>query len=566
MQRRTSQTFQRLRKLSDSLISAIVPHPSNKSTESFFDYDKKGWTASFSSGSAHAHAHAHAHAPAPAPAPTHVPIHRRPSFRNGQRVYKEDIRYPLLKISQEQLRHEPSTDALSARARAKRPERPREEDLPFGASGGIPKALAPPYVAPPPAVGARPRPHSSRAGHNEARSSVPFPHPGSGARERDRERAAEVGRAQREKPLPEPPREERAGGRRQQPHSPRPAPAPAPDAFYKLFGSAPGPASKPAPRAPAVAREVYDPFIQRRAEQPHPYAQPQPQPSSHQSYARVRRISSTGDVHPPPPPHHTRPRDENARPRNHDRDREQRHPDLRPSRSTPLRLHENRGRSPEPPPQVPMYPYPVSPQRPLMHVTKPRPRNVPRDVSPEHNPQQLPTPRRSREELRAYYEAQHQQGARSVAAQLQAGLRVQQSAAPHRPVRVDATLEHARPMAAQMVRPGRDAEREQERERRAQREREREARHLARAQDKERRGGRERERVLRPTHTRAVEVEYYGMADAFSQEIAIALADPERAHPLPADWRVAPGSGGEYGPTVRPLVTKKKSRHMAGAM
>lgn len=75
----------------------------------------------------------------------------------------------------------------------------------------------------------------------------------------------------------------------------------------------------------------------------------------------------------------------------------------------------------------------------------------------------------------------------------------------------------------------------------------------------------ERRRMLRPTHTRAVEVEYYGMSDAFSQEITIALADPERAYALPADWRVGPSvQGNEYG-TVRPLVTKK-SRQMAGAM
>ncbi|EIW63102.1 uncharacterized protein TRAVEDRAFT_62781 [Trametes versicolor FP-101664 SS1] len=537
VQRRTSQTFQRLRKLSDSLVSAIVPNPSRKSAgqDSFLNYDqdKKGWTASFSSGSARAHA----------------PIHRRPSFRNGQHVSKEDIRYPLLEPSLEQLQldRQRSADALSARARSKRPERPREEDLPYGAPGSIPKALAPPYVAPAPAVGAR-RPHKTRAHAEEARSSVPFPHPGSGARER--ERAGEVGRMQREKPLPEPPREARAGGRAQQPPAPRPAPAR--DTFLNLFASASVPASKQAPtaRAPAVAREVYDPALPR----PYPYAVAQP--VTPQPYTRVRRISSTGDVHPPP--HHSRPRDENAPPR--DRERERRHPDLRPSRSTPLRLQENRGRErepvPLPPPPAPVYPYPVSPQRALVHVEKPRPRNVPRDVSPEYNPQRLPTPRRSREELRSHYEAHHQQ---SVAAQVQAGLRVQQTAAP-RPVRVDAAQEHARPMAAQMVRPGRDAERERERERRAEREREREARHLARAQDKERR------RMLRPTHTRAIEVEYYGMSDAFSQEITVALADPDRAYALPADWRVGPAvpSGGAYG-TVRPLVTKK-SRQMAGAM
>ncbi|KAH9855173.1 hypothetical protein C2E23DRAFT_951630 [Lenzites betulinus] len=603
MQRRTSQTFQRLRKLSDSLVSAIAPNQSASKSDkdSFFDYGgKKGWhpppKASTSSTSLYAQAQARAHG---------HDARRHPSYRGGQRVSKEDIRYPLIRTAADSLDTDPDVDPNASspslaqshsnshshsqshshprhahkqrererekekeRTRARRPERPREEDLPYGAPGSVPRAHAPPYVPPPPAVGSGPlqvvRPSASG-------SSVPFPRgvEREGVRERERGKERE-GRlmmqgAGREKPLPEPPRE----------------------AFYNLFRSAAVPVGAPVAgpsthARPARADDALRTRTNRTREecrQPERARtrapEPEPQPErTRQPYARVRRISSTGDVHPAPAP----PSASSMYAR----------PELRPVRSTPLRTRERS--------EVPV---PVSPQ-PLVHVAKPRPRNVPRDVSPSPppeleremeregaNPQRLPTPPGSREDVRVRALPPQQQreyprypssselqrrerppaSLGPVAARAQAALRTQESAGP-KAVRLDGVgAEH-------VVRPARDAERERREERERQRERERAARDTAKAtlkaQESEKAKAREeraRARQHRPTHTRAVEIEYYGMADAFSQEITIALAEPERAHPLPLDWRVAQGGAGpgyDYG--VRPLVTKKsRQMQVAGA-
>ena len=261
---------------------------------------------------------------------------------------------------------------------------------------------------------------------------------------------------------------------------------------------------------------------------------------------------------------------------------QQRHPDLRQVRSTPLRLQQNgvpvTGQSGRPVAQPRASPLrqqvaPVSPS--FTHVVKPHPRNVPRDVSPE-NPQRLPTPRLSGEGVRPYLppssRQQQQQlplATSTVVAQAQSTIKVQHSVPP-RNVEVAAAPEHLRAlsMKAQVVRPDRAtrADRDQGRQPQAYApthpthapENQHHRDHRANAKDRER--GR-----ARPTHTRAIEVEYYGMSDAFTQEITLALAEPERAHPLPLDWKAYVATGPECGPVVRPLVTKK-SRLGANAL
>ncbi|KAI0645364.1 hypothetical protein C8Q79DRAFT_1010334 [Trametes meyenii] len=533
MQRRTSQTFQRLRKLSNSLMQAVVPSLSNKPSRegSFFEYDKSGWHP-----------------------PSHPEAHRRPSYKNGQHVSKEDIRYPLLAPKQPNpfdINAEPSRKpALPSQAStkdrtpvardpqrrsevqraypranteaAKRPERPREEDLPYGAVGAIPKVLAPPYVPPPPAVGHGPPARGQYKGRERADNISRFPEDERAARQR-----RVVERAYREKPLPVPPRETRTE-RREAPRNHVEPVAP----FFNSFGTVP--ASKPQAHAPSTSRAParyegsYPSQMERRPDRERPEADPR----LRERQPGVRRISSSGDVHlPPQHPRYRQDRgDQNAPPRP---------PDLRPVKSAPLR-------APEPVRSVP----PV-PRSHLMHVTKPHPRNVPRDVSPE-NPQRLPTPRRSHEEVRSDMYTQPWPPPTPAAART--GLRVQQSAGPQH-VKMAIAPEHLDAMArkAQVVRPARE-----------HREREREGMPQPRppSREKERERGRGRGR-RRPTHTAAVEVEYYGMADAFTQEITIALTEPERANPLPLDWRAYVATGPDYG--VRPLVTKKSRQAALGA-
>ncbi|OSC97866.1 hypothetical protein PYCCODRAFT_1471509 [Trametes coccinea BRFM310] len=89
----------------------------------------------------------------------------------------------------------------------------------------------------------------------------------------------------------------------------------------------------------------------------------------------------------------------------------------------------------------PAYPSSLTPLG--THVVKPRPKNVPRDFSPE-NPQRLPTPHRSTEELRGY-------GQQATAAPVQ----VRPQHPPASSVAMTATAEHLRAlsMKAQVVRP-----------------------------------------------------------------------------------------------------------------
>ncbi|KAI0655985.1 hypothetical protein C8Q70DRAFT_1047124 [Cubamyces menziesii] len=532
MQRRTSQTFQRLRKLSDSLIQAIAPTSSRKSVEesSFFDYERKGWHPPLH----HSHSHSstsHARCTKPRQA--------RP------RISKEDIRYPLIP-------HSESLDVLSANTSTStrstkpvRPSRPREEDLPYGAKGSIPKALAPPYVAPPPAIGQSSRTHGKG-------NSVPFPESDNEVRtKRPREHAT------REKPLPVPPGEASS------------------EAFFNPFRAVPCHSDMHKSDRPTGAARTREEDSRSR-------------PSARAREPGVRRISSSGDVHLPSQHARYRAGEDDGR-RTQGALVQQRHPDLRQVRSTPLRLQENGVRVPGQPGQPVGRPresplrqqvVPVSPA--FSNVVKPHPRNVPRDVSPE-NPQRLPTPRLSGEGARPYVPAPSRQQKQQqqqlplatsvVVAQAQSGLKVQQSTPP-RNVEVAAAPEHLRAlsMKAQVIRPDRAprADRDQGRQPqtyaptqpshgRDHHQHERDFRAHAKDREREARGR------TRPTHTRAIEVEYYGMSDAFTQEITLALAEPERAHPLPLDWKAYVATGPECGPVVRPLVTKK-SRLGANAL
>ncbi|KAI0371164.1 hypothetical protein BV20DRAFT_1051907 [Pilatotrama ljubarskyi] len=560
MQRRTSQTFQRLRKLSDSITSAIAPLSRKPSESSFFEHGKRGWHGP-ESGRASAATSGY---PSGYGSGLYAQSHRRPSYRDGQRVSKEDIRYPLLppKDTLDPWEMNPAGEAEPSRrpAKARRPERPREEHLPYGAQGSIPKVLVRPYVAPPPAIGSSSR---TRAAHGEANgNSVPFPQ-ATGSREQLR-----AERAHREKPLPEPPKEAKGRREEKKAEARRALPEPARQAaFFNPFMAGPPRATAvpvPAPGLSSGARAA-DPFPPAGIERRPDAGRADGQSSSRQHTARVRRISSSGDVEPQLR-QAARYRDENAPPRAHER----RPPaELRPVKSAPLRGRENKVPAPAPPMPTPM---PMSPITPLTAV-KPRPRNVPRDVSPERdNPQRLPTPRRSTEELRAYPHSRARAPPASVAARVQAELRVQHAAVGARPVQVPASSEQLRatPYKAQVVRPSREHERERERERRAAHEREREAEaQRVRRQEEERAQERRQARHHhhhhhhhRPTHTRAVEVEYYGMSDAFAQEITVALNEPERAHPLPGDWRAYVATGPDFG--VRPLVTKKSRQLAAG--
>ncbi|KAI0330158.1 hypothetical protein GY45DRAFT_1434886 [Cubamyces sp. BRFM 1775] len=528
MQRRTSQTFQRLRKISDSLIQAIAPTSSRKSVEesSFFDYERKGWHPPLH--------HSHSHS-----STSHT--QRCPKPRQARpRISKEDIRYPLIPQSEslDVWAANASTSTSTRSSKPVRPSRPREEDLPYGAKGSIPKALAPPYVAPPPAIAQSTRVHGKG-------NSVPFPE---SDRETRRKRVKD--HATREKPLPIPPGEASS------------------ETFFNPFRAVPHHDDMHRPdRQTGTGRTRED--------------DPRSRPSARTREPGVRRISSSGDVHLPSQHARYRAGEEDGR-GSQGVLAQQRHPDLRQVRSTPLRLQENAvpvsgqpGRPVARPGASPLRQQvvPVSPA--FTNVVKPHPRNVPRDVSPD-NPQRLPTPRLSGEGMRPYLppstRQQHQQlplATSTVVAQAQSAIKVQHSVPP-RNVEVASAPEHLRAlsMKAQLVRPDRAARADHDQGRQPQAYA---PTHPTHAHDHQhhrddRANAKDRERGrARPTHTRAIEVEYYGMSDAFTQEITLALAEPERAHPLPLDWKAYVATGPECGPVVRPLVTKK-SRLGANAL
>ncbi|KAI0769345.1 hypothetical protein BD413DRAFT_493462 [Trametes elegans] len=563
MHHSTSQTFQRLRKLSDSLIQAIVPGssaanaslssstkraraPATGPADSFFEYGTHGWHAY----SAH--------------------LRRHPSYKNGQaRVQKEDIRYPLIHHPAEpdaalDIHVESATmsaENLALRTRAplsraaldeqraylkvdapRRGERKREEDGPYGArGGGPPKSRVREQVAPP-----------SSTGH------VPFP--GQAGSQQGPARAAAA--AVREKPLPKPPREPKMAERRE---AQRPLPVPPKPEFFTPFRMAastrparadqPASAAGPAPlfvpssRTPAPAN--YAPAVdagaklnERRMERER--GRQDVSEHARQRHPDVHPIPSHGDANHPDQQKRCRPerRDENLPPT-----REYRPADTRPAHSTPFRAQDNLYPRALPQPQPRPYPYPVTPtpQRvqpmaPLAHLVK----SHRRDASPE-NPQRLPTPRRSSEDVRSYAPTRARD----------ARLRVRQAEAPHK-VQVAVVPEHVRGMAveAQVVYPPRDRERE---------DRHRREREACRRHHRERDPAREERRRLKPTYTSAVDVQYFGMADAFAREITLALAEPERATPLPLDWRAGPyvAPGSDYG--VRPLATRKARPREVGA-
>ncbi|KAI8999022.1 hypothetical protein BD414DRAFT_527055 [Trametes punicea] len=151
MRRRSSKTFQRIRKLSDSIVNAIVPTGTSKNAEPSTrlrristddisrprlhpEYSLESWLTKEESDSN----------PRKKPA--------RPSV---------DVRPPVL---HDQMVRGREREVFRTGNKPKRPERPREEDLPYGAKGSVP-ILTAPWLRPELAV----RPSMSKT------NSVPFP-------------------------------------------------------------------------------------------------------------------------------------------------------------------------------------------------------------------------------------------------------------------------------------------------------------------------------------------------------------------------------------------------------
>ncbi|KAI0779866.1 hypothetical protein C8Q74DRAFT_721128 [Fomes fomentarius] len=574
MQRRPSFT-ERLRKVSDPLIQMIVPSSSSSrihGQDSFFEYGKKGW-----------------HAPRPRPPDSflrHRPVRRK--------VSKEEIRYPLLhpedtldlwiesatmsaerERSQSRARTAPSTpnhtssiashdhgppsrsqSARESTARperparpslderplvvrdpqlraaeqrvyrsvntAKRPERPNEEDLPYGARGSIPKAFMPKQRPPPPAAAVR----ASLDGDSErarARgSSIPFP-------EQPSNRTQTQPQAQtRSQPVrrDEGPSRGREPAQKQKIFSPF---APISTSVRGTAGVAvsspviPGP-TPPPKDAKWVTADVHLTL------------------TSTSGARRLRRTSSSGDAnlpnqhsrydhrHQPQPqqpqvPPQPRPRPERGdllrmRDENEPRRARPQAPELRTVKSTPLssRQPSLTGTGPS----LPAHPA-VHLERTKSRTLKPPQPDVPQDVSPIDPPpiQRLP--------------AAAVRGAHSQRERVKEALSA-------RPVPVQAAVqhEHIRSVSytAQVVSPTATPDRTRDREREPRPDRERERRRR-----REREG---RERTER-------EVQFYGKADTFAHQIALALAEPERATPLPIDWDMFMSGGNG----TKPLVTRK---------
>ncbi|KAI0702925.1 hypothetical protein C8T65DRAFT_741410 [Cerioporus squamosus] len=568
MQRRTStsQLFQRMRKVSDPVIhaaQALVSGVNNKTTpdQSFFDYGGQR----------------HWHRP-----------HRRPpdsGLRRGlshRKVSKEDIKYPLLhpeedtldlwvesatmsaERDREQRLHRqnsnatviqperpprPSLDERPPVVRdpqlrmeeqrvyrsvntSKRPERPREQDLPYGAAGSIPRVLVKEERPPPPAAAVRGE--SSRTQSMARSSTVPFP--SSHTHGEDGPRASRATGATRTT--------EKSAMR---PHEPPPASA----KIYTPFAPIStrdrpqhnAPSNRPVdshtrgPSHLAQASTSSQRVLDREyVPTPPPKDSKWLGPSAHAqvwsavpSHVRrqdgVRRISSSGDVHLPPQHARYQSRDEN--------DPRRRAQELRTVKSTPLSARKQ---------NVPVHPgaAPGLPAHPAVHLeragTRSKPRNpdVPRDVSPE-NPQGLPMPRRSREEER-FLSHRHREREREKEAAMRAPpvpTRAQAKEASSASRAAPLAHDHIRSVSyrAQVIHPAQRPEPEAENDRQKRR--------------------REKEKTGRT-------VEWYGMSDPVAWEIARALAEPEGVTPLPIDWNQFVAHGKDYG--TKPLETRKKER------
>ncbi|KAL7283044.1 hypothetical protein ACG7TL_002468 [Trametes sanguinea] len=167
MQQRPSKTYQRIRKLSDSIVNAITPttryEPHHRTRKISTDdigkprphpaYSMEGWLTKDD------------REPKAPRRPERPSVDARPPV----------IRDPTLRERERQVFHAANT--------AKRPERPREEDLPYGAKGSVPIVDAP-WL----------RPEAS----NSRPTAVPFPTtPAAPAKNQQMQPAREDGRRPR---------------------------------------------------------------------------------------------------------------------------------------------------------------------------------------------------------------------------------------------------------------------------------------------------------------------------------------------------------------------------------
>lgn len=432
------------------------------------------------------------------------------------------VRDPLLRAAEQRVYHSVNT--------AKRPERPKEEDLPYGARGSIPKAFMPKQRPPPPAAAVR----ASLEG-DSARvrgSSIPFPEQPSNRNQPQPQVQTRSQPVRRD----EGPSRGREPAQKQKIFSPF---APISSSVRGTAGVAvsspviPGP-TPPPKDAKWVTADVHLTL------------------TSTNGARRLRRTSSSGDANlpiqhsrrdhrhqPQPQPQvqpQPRPRPERGdllrmRDENEPRRARPQAPELRTVKSTPLssRQPSLTGSGPGLPPHPA-----VHLERTKSRTLKPPQPDVPEDVSPIDPPiQRLP--------------AAAVRGAHSQRERVKEALSA-------RPVQVPAAVQHGHirsvSYTAQVVRPAAtppDHIRDRQREPQSDRERER----------KRRQERRDRERTER-------EVQFYGKADTFAHQIALALAEPERATPVPIDWdRYMSGGNG-----TKPLVTRKhkdreESQHRA---
>ena len=556
--------------------------------ESFFDYeDTKGWHRS------------HGHRRPPDSGLRHGLSQRNPLQRGlsqrSRKISKEDITYPFLppqdtldlqvesatmsaeREREQRLRRQNSTTTTSTQSdrpprpsleerplvvrdpklrmeeqkvyknvnTAKRPERPREEDLPYGAAGSIPRVFVKDERPPPPAAAVRGA--GSRMQSLTRSNTVPFPsNKNIATRGEDSVRGSRATEATRTT--------ERTALR-------PPVQTPASAKFFTPFAHI-SPRERPSQNTsstqPVDARSAGSSYLAQANTSPQRLLEPEhaPTPPPKDSkwvganaqtpgrYIRrqdgVRRVSSSGDVHLPPQHSRYHPRDENE-----SRDpRAPARPELRTVKSTPLSARKQNV------PVHPAAPSPGLPAHPAVHLErvgtrtrKPRHPDVPRDVSPD-NPQRLPTPRRSEEGERPAPRAvprprereQVREKEREAASyETQAAARVEEvpksPAASRHPV--PTAHDHVRSVSyrAQVVHPS-------QRDRR----------------DDPPPENDDRQKRRREKEEKGRSVEWYGMGIAW--EIARALADPEDVTPTPIDWDQFSADGEDYG--TKPLRTRRR--------
>ncbi|RDX44855.1 hypothetical protein OH76DRAFT_1035119 [Lentinus brumalis] len=428
MQRRSSlsQLYQRVRRVSEPAIDFLSGGKTKKAPdESYFDYDeRKDWQPKRRR-------------------PPDSSLRYRGLSQRHRKVSKEEIRYPLLHHLEDKpdpvenattsdiLPERPSRPSLDQRPpvvrdpqlrleeqkvyrsmnSAKRPERPREQDLPYGAEGSIPRVLVKEERPPPPAAAVRGP--IARKQYLARSNTVPFP-----SNHRVNTHGEDTVRA----------RHANGATKAMGPHQP---PAPAHAKVYTPFapisprdrpqydatssrnaGHADGPSHlaqassstqrlldrEHVPTPPPKDSKWLGPSAQTRS----------PVPSQMRRQDGVRKTSSSGDVHLPPQHARYQLRDENEALNSRTEEQE-----LRTVRSTPLDAFKPNVR--------PVHPAaaPGLPAHPAVHLgrvgsrSKPRDPDVPRDVSPD-NPQGLPTPRRSREGERPVIQRQRERAPQAI--------------------------------------------------------------------------------------------------------------------------------------------------------